>query len=752
MKAKPLIYQFDDVHVEVSAFQVFKGGRVAPLEPKAIEVLVFLIEHRGRLVEKGEILDAVWKDAFVTPSAMTRVIAQLRKTLGDDAKEARYIETVPTRGYRFIAEVEVTSNADGQLQRDEVGIEGSPAGEVESVLREATTAFAVPQPSAAEAKQVRRSFQWLRSPKFLTLSGAAGLLFIILAIVWNSRTKPQAGETASAFRTTQITTSLGLDIYPSLSPDGNAIAYSSDRSGNFEIYVKPLVPGARELQLTSDGEQNFQPAWSPDGKLIAYYSKNRGGIWIIPASGGVSKQITESGSYPAWAPDGSVIAFQSYPLTDLSATSVGAMPPSTLWMVPSQGGAPIPITQVGTPPGGHGAPSWSPDGKRIVFVANDGTAAEIYTISAGGADLKRVSKRREWFYDPIYSSDGESLYYGGVSEHGNFVLYKHQVSPTNGDAVGEPLEVANTVLARIKHLTISADGKKLAYSAPTMKSSISSVPISPDSNGATVAPASLTQNTSYRKALPRISPDGQKIAYVEFRGGVNQDIWVMDSDGGNPVQLTTDPAIDWAPSWFPDNDRVAFQSHRQGKYMLWSVSIKSGREKLLMDPGQDIGWPALSPDGKQIAFNSRKSGTINIWTAAVEGGQPAQLTFDKEMMGWPCWSPDGKLLSFQMGRGDETYVMVMPSSGGTPTQLTFDRGQSWPHDWSPDGDKIVFAGSRNGYWNLYWVSRTAKNQKQVTNYKKLNAYVRYPAWSPLGNQIVYEYAETTGNIWLMELK
>ena len=167
-------------------------------------------------------------------------------------------------------------------------------------------------------------------------------------------------------------------------------------------------------------------------------------------------------------------------------------------------------------------------------------------------------------------------------------------------------------------------------------------------------------------------------------------------------------------------------------------------------PGDKL--PKLSPDGRQVAFNSIDGGTINIWTMSIEGGQPVQLTSDKETMGWPCWSPNGRLIAFQMKRGDDTHVMVMPSGGGSPTQLTFDRGQSWMHSWSPDGDKIAFAGFRDGHWNVWWVSLGTKRQKQVTNYTKLNAYVRYPAWSPLGNQIVYEYAETTGNIWMMEFK
>lgn len=105
------VYEFDDIRVDPDAFRVLKAGRPVALEPKAFDLLGFLIRHRGRLVEKQELLDAVWKDAAVTENAMTRVVAQLRKALGDAAAEPRYIETVPTRGYRFVAEVRVADVA-----------------------------------------------------------------------------------------------------------------------------------------------------------------------------------------------------------------------------------------------------------------------------------------------------------------------------------------------------------------------------------------------------------------------------------------------------------------------------------------------------------------------------------------------------------------------------------------------------------------------------------------------------------------
>jgi Tol biopolymer transport system component len=86
------------------------------------------------------------------------------------------------------------------------------------------------------------------------------------------------------------------------------------------------------------------------------------------------------------------------------------------------------------------------------------------------------------------------------------------------------------------------------------------------------------------------------------------------------------------------------------------------------------------------------------------------------------------------------------------TGLTADQHHSFPNDWAPDGDKIVFAGLRNGDWNIWWVSRSTRQEHQVTHYTRDNIQLIYPSWSPRGDQIVYEYSETTGNIWTMRVK
>jgi TolB protein len=216
--------------------------------------------------------------------------------------------------------------------------------------------------------------------------------------------------------------------------------------------------------------------------------------------------------------------------------------------------------------------------------------------------------------------------------------------------------------------------------------------------------------------------------------------------------LTTNPETDQRPSWFPDGEQIAYLSERQGRNEMWAMNLKSGRERKLFGLSQDITFPQLSPDAKQVAFNSKKSGTTNLWVVSVEGGEPKQLTFDKEAMGFPCWSPDSKYIAFEMKRGDDNFLAIIPSSGGEVVQLNSGHGQSWAFSFSRDGDKIGFAGFRDGYWNVFWYSRSTKEERQVTHYMKLNAFVRYPSWSPLGNQIVYEYAETTGNIWMIDVE
>jgi Tol biopolymer transport system component len=153
-----------------------------------------------------------------------------------------------------------------------------------------------------------------------------------------------------------VTTHRGLDLHPALSPAGDPIAFASERTGSFELYVRGLAGASRDVPLTADSGQNVQPAWSPDGRLIAYHSYRRGGIWVIPARGGAARQIVGSGSRPAWSPDGRRIA--------------AAVLREGVWnlrWIDVDGGRQGDLTPAVPPGACVRYPEWSPLGNTILF-------------------------------------------------------------------------------------------------------------------------------------------------------------------------------------------------------------------------------------------------------------------------------------------------------------------------------------------------------------------------------------------------
>ncbi|MEN3331201.1 MAG: eukaryotic-like serine/threonine-protein kinase [Blastocatellia bacterium] len=106
------VYTFDDVEVDRENFRVLKSSQPRTLEPRVFDLLIYLIENRGRVLEKQELFEQVWKQAFVTDNALTRAVKEIRRALGDDASAPRYIETIPKRGYRFIAEIRASKEIE----------------------------------------------------------------------------------------------------------------------------------------------------------------------------------------------------------------------------------------------------------------------------------------------------------------------------------------------------------------------------------------------------------------------------------------------------------------------------------------------------------------------------------------------------------------------------------------------------------------------------------------------------------------
>jgi Tol biopolymer transport system component/DNA-binding winged helix-turn-helix (wHTH) protein len=698
-------YRFGDVEFDRGGFRLTRAGRPVRVEPKVLEVLAHLIDNRGRLVEKRELLGAVWGDTAVSEGALTRAIAQLRKAIGDDAREGRYLETVPTRGYRFLAEVATVGN----------GAETGP----------------VLPPDAAPTPRKRRRAWTVLSLALVALTVSA------LAGWWigherGSRPRPQP-------RRVLVSSWIGFNGFPTFSPDGGSLAFASDRSGKLEIYVRPLAPGAREVQVTTDGHGNVQPAWSPDGRLVAYHSMTRGGVWIVPALGGPARRLTEFGSRPAWSPDGRQIAFQSLSLADLPAIS---QTPATLWVVPAAGGAPRQVTRAGEPRGGHGSHTWSADGQRLAFVA-DG----VWTVELDGNGLRRVSEARA-ASDAIFSPGG-TLYWSAVSPREGRILRARLGA--DGQASGATEELLDTASDRARHLALSRDGRRLAYALTSMSSSVVSLPLTPAGEPAG-SPAPLTRDSRGRKVAPVFSPDGRHVAYLTFRAGEGSEVWVVDTANGEASQILPSMTVDSIalPDWFPTSDRVGVVTRTGDALRYLSVSL-AGETKALMELTGDVGHARLLRDGSGLVFHSQRDGRLNVWRADFESGQVRQLTFDDEGAGWPVPSPDGQSIAVELFRGpDTTQVAVIPAAGGQARAITTAPGQHWAHGWSPDGQRISYVARHDGAWNVHWVSLSGE-ERRLTDYTDVRTFVRYPTWSPKGDRLAYERTEVKADLWVMDL-
>jgi TolB protein len=195
---------------------------------------------------------------------------------------------------------------------------------------------------------------------------------------------------------------------------------------------------------------------------------------------------------------------------------------------------------------------------------------------------------------------------------------------------------------------ISADGKKIAYSAWAPQSNIWSVALAPRTFAAASAPIPLTNETHSRNGLTAFSPDGKRLAFTSERRGSGYQLWLMDTDGGNQTPLTTEAAL--APSWFPDGQRITFQRVRQERQTLSALALDTRQEESLSDAA-GIELPRLSPDGTRVAFTYAPGGFYNVGMMRIGNSALQQLTFERRFTGFPCWSPDEQFLAFQVKQG-----------------------------------------------------------------------------------------------------
>ena len=286
-------------------------------------------------------------------------------------------------------------------------------------------------------------------------------------------------------------------------------------------------------------------------------------------------------------------------------------------------------------------------GTGIAFVSNRSGGAEIFLINPNGKHVRQLTDQRLDDTEPALSPNGKQI---------AFVSFRHlkEIPEEIGILPGE-IYVMN------------ADGSN---------------------------PINLTQSPERAEGISSWSPDGKQIAFTSgelFNDEIltNSDIWVMDADGANPINLTNHEAQDQTPDWSPDGLRIAFSSNRAGNWEIYVMNADGTNPINLTNHPSKDGRPDWSPDGNQIAFTSDREGNFELYVMNADGTNPINLTNHPAEDNNASWSPDGTRIAFDSNRDlvpDRDYnfeIYVMNADGTNPINLTQNRAWDAYPSWGP---------------------------------------------------------------------
>jgi Tol biopolymer transport system component/DNA-binding winged helix-turn-helix (wHTH) protein len=679
-------YEFGQFRLDAAEQRLWRDDEEIQLAPKAFGVLLMLVRESGHTLPKDDFMREVWSDSFVEEKNLTDNISILRHLLGDDAREPKYIKTVPRRGYRFVASVTEVCDDDDAMPASEEHVILEERTRAHIIIEEEPEATAPPghldaEPlGATRAVSPNASTRARPSNRRQTMIVALGSLFLIFALAaaafWlrpsraNSKSAPPAPPAKfSAARVMPLMTSPEDEFDPALSPDGKLLAFSAKekRGGSIHIYVKQIDTGGTPLRLTREpvrGEDVNAPlirdgsaAWSPDGRYIAYVRGSKlteeSGVYVIPALGGVARKLlalTElfGGAGLDWSPDGKSL------LIPLSNSPQG---PFALHLLSVDT---LELKRLTQPPADyHGdfRAVFSPDGGSVAFNrAKWPDAAELFVVSVEGGEARQLTFDNRRTLGAAWTPDGNWIVFAS-NRAGSYSLWKITL------AGGAPEPVA-TGLENAYDPSVSAHANRLAYTQILTDTNIWRLDLQTPTGRAQTRLISSTRKDDN----PSLSPDGKRIAFESDRTGA-QEIWVCDVDGANPTQLTTldGPAAAANPRWSPDGRRIVFESRPAGLADLYVVSSDGGESRRLTDhPSHELA-PSWSVDGRVIYFASNRGGDWQVWKMPSTGGEAVQVTSKGGFEAHE--SPDGKFLYYNKYGWNTRGLFRLPTAGGEESMV-----------------------------------------------------------------------------------
>jgi Tol biopolymer transport system component len=553
------------------------------------------------------------------------------------------------------------------------------------------------RPVTAPRPSVRR----IAEPKprltlWLPLAALAGAALALLFF----RRAPD--EPRIDYQLTQITRDAGLSMTPALSPDGNLVAYASDRGspGALNLWIQQ-VAGGGAVQLTTDPAADHSPDFSPDGGRIAFRSEREGGgVYVIPALGGEPRLAAAAGRRPRFSPDGTRLAYYTAPPSSIRG--------SRSYIASAEGRQP---RQIAAGFDAAAMPIWTHSGARIAYWGSrTGESEDVWIVSSteDGAEPVKTGLREALLaqnlslaslnnWDPATSS----LVFSGSRE----------------DSINlwtVPLSVEGTPSGPARRLTLGRDerdasatvGGKVAFMAGDRRINIWSMPLNGGGDAPAGEPRQITESAAsdYTSA---ISADGQTLIFRSTRLGF-VDIWSARPPDGQPISLTSNEAFESIPRLSTDSRQVAFSVNEQGDRIMYTVDTdgKGATTRVCDQCGAPIAW---TPAGGIIYQALNPIATFALFQ---EGERRMLFTATPHPIYAGHLSQDGRWFVFKGDLDDHrTRVFatpfapdILPIDSGSWIEIT--EGESWDDipRFSPDNRIIYYSSDRDGF-RCIWARR-----------------------------------------------
>jgi eukaryotic-like serine/threonine-protein kinase len=643
------VYEFGSFRLDTAKRLLTRDGEHLTLPPKTFDLLLLLVESRGRVFAKKELMAALWPDTFVEDANLSFQVSALRKALSGDGIE--WIETLPRYGYRFAGEVlEVSPNHGSEAP---VWIPSEPVSAPPPAVSPVIIRDRIP------------SYYWLATALAVVLAGS-------LAVAHFREDPPE--ERAVSFLITPpdlVTT-----------PDADSIAVSP--SGDRVLFIGVGPDGSKQLwmralgSLTADviaGTDLVDGAfWSPDGRSVAFFASGK--LKRMDLRSGAAQTICDtptSRSAGSWSENGDIL-FETTERPEIYSVS-------------ASGGLPKPVTRLNSSNHEihHSAPQFLPDGRHFIYFVQSERPENsgIYIGSLDSKDSQRLT-----------NSNGNAAY---TQVRGAYYLLFPRDTNLMGQAfdasgrelIGTPFVVASRLLIGLggghprAALSVSQNGV-LAYRTRVDTGSTDLEWF--DRSGKRLG--SVGESEEYSN--PALSPDEKKLVVSRMDPQIRtRDLWLYDFGNGGFSRFTFSTADETNAVWSPDGKRIAFDAFHDGVVDIYEKEIASGSEpKLLLHTNENKYIFAWSPDGSILLF---KMGTAT-WGVPRAGGK----LLGPYAMDTPRISPDGKWVayaSYQSGRS-EVYVQAFPPSDGK-WQISTMGGKE--PSWRADGKELYYANSDNLY-------------------------------------------------------